>query len=459
MIHGENDRQSDVGEPADLDRLLAKAVWPEPEPETLQWLESFWRGIRSGNGTEATARADLGVTVVDRRKVGHNGRAGSRLGRRRGIVAAAAVAVGLASVLLVWRSWTPVANNNDNQGAQPVEVTEPSGNGPALAADDAREPSDQAAVATAVVGRPATAFETFVFLWGIAQQQATPATPVDPLVQVLAQRVAQPYGDLDALCRPLAANRRAHERALAARIAQTRGKELMAAIDVLGRVGSEQSVPLLNHLSHFPETRPVAIRALGRLADPRYVGRLIEKEPEPETQAALLASLLARRDSGSLVVYLKLVASPKTGAAACEALAREPYPPIDELFAYFNSPRLDERAAAAVALGRLDNPAVIDRLARLVAHDRHGREALMALAASRHESAARFLANLRRDPAMAGLVAAARHHVESEFAPPPARPPRPIEDNSGVRSEAAFLLAWAWWNYGTFSITWMCASC
>ena len=72
--------------------------------------------------------------------------------------------------------------------------------------------------------------------------------------------------------------------------------------------------------------------------------------------------------SGSLrETFLECVRNRTTSEAALAALKRVDAVPVEQIFQFFDSPRQGERFAAAVVLGRLDDPEIPRRLIRMVA--------------------------------------------------------------------------------------------
>jgi len=443
--------------PDDLDRLLAGARWPEPRPGWSDRLGSFWRRVRSplgGDSLPASSCPPCAASDPDGPFISHAGQgscspgltakpdAPRRTNRRRGLTAAVAVAASLLAVVLIGRAWLPLAER--------LEPESPS--------QDATGPLQPAAVPLRVTGQAPTAYEASLFRRLTAAKSPTPRAAEDVLARALAERVKNPAGDLDSLGRPLLARRHAHERELLRRLARCDEKGRIAAIDLLSRVGTPVSVPWLVQLSQYPPTHEAATRALGRLADPRMVSQLIRRETSPNLRRELLGCLLLRRDFDSLCVYLSFVGMPETSRLAAEALAASPRPPVDELLAFFASPRQEERTAAAVVLGRLDNPAVVARLVQMVRRDVHAREALMALAASEEPSALAFLASARRNDALLGLVLAAEHHVQPWREACPPRPRATEDESTDRRTEDFFWRMTAWPSMTKLAFGWNSAT-
>jgi len=189
----------------------------------------------------------------------------------------------------------------------------------------------------------------------------------------------------------------------------------VAAIELVGYVGTAGSVPLLLELSRQPEAHAAAVRALGRLADSETLGRLAAEEPNADLQQELLAALVSRQDARSVAVYLALAAQPQTQQAALAALGRVDRPPVERLFQFLASPKREQRTAAAVALSKLDDPEVAKRLIRMVVHEGNRQEPLLALVASRQRDASSFVSLARRDPLLIGSVRSIEYRLRTFF--------------------------------------------
>jgi HEAT repeat protein len=226
------------------------------------------------------------------------------------------------------------------------------------------------------------------------------------------RRLREPQADLDELARPLREAGGPYERLLLQEIQRAAGPRRAAAIDLLGRLGTGRSVPVLARLAANPETQDPAVRALARLADSDTLAALAGSVPEDGLQQHLLAALVARGDARSVGLYLEFVRRPERTASALAALDRVADPPAGLLFELLNSPHQARRSSAALALGRIDGPEVSQRLRQMVIHDVQRREALLALAASPDPGASRFLALAQTDPSLAALTHAAQHTLK-----------------------------------------------
>jgi hypothetical protein len=111
--------------------------------------------------------------------------------------------------------------------------------------------------------------------------------------------------------------------------------------------------------------------------------------------------------SPSLRPYLERVADPQTRAAALAELDGMTPPPVEPLFASLSDPHAELREAAALALGRIDGPALTRRLIGMVERDQSRREAFLALASSRGREAQRFVRGAAASEQYAGIARSA----------------------------------------------------
>jgi hypothetical protein len=126
----------------------------------------------------------------------------------------------------------------------------------------------------------------------------------DVIDRLLAQRIADPDGDLQDLSQPLLAERAQCEARLLERFNTFAGAQEAAAIELLSCVGSEASVPLLMQLSHKPATHAPAVRALLKIAGTKTLARLAFNEWNPDLREEITAALRARGDEQTAVFVL-----------------------------------------------------------------------------------------------------------------------------------------------------------
>ena len=229
----------------------------------------------------------------------------------------------------------------------------------------------------------------------------------------MAGRVAEPGGDLRALTRPLLAQRAEYERRLLECFRNLNVAQQMAALNVLGCIGSEASTPLVLYASLHPSLHQPAIRAMIEIGDAETLARLTPKEADAELQEQMLAALLARGECRAVAAYLDLVTRPGLEGRPLAALSRVKRPPVEMLFQFLAGPQFSRRLAAALVLGRLDGPAITRRLMQLAAGGGNRQEAMVALLACSNEEATQFVNTARQNVLFAGVLSAATFHYRS----------------------------------------------
>jgi hypothetical protein len=127
--------------------------------------------------------------------------------------------------------------------------------------------------------------------------------------------------------------------------------------------------------------------------------------------------MLASPDARDLDAFLQLVLRETTRDAALRALRESEHPPVDALIAQLANPHVERRFAAARALGEVCEPAVVERLWRMVARDACRREALAALTQCHDARAGRYLAIARDDPSLEAQLRSVRRQMRQIFQP------------------------------------------
>ncbi len=225
--------------------------------------------------------------------------------------------------------------------------------------------------------------------------------------------MAEPRGDLGELTKPLLGQRAQYERVLLDRFVAFSVPQQTAALDILGRIGSEASMPLALYASLNPRLHRPAVQALAEVGDAETLARLAPKETDGQLQEELLAALLARGECRAVAAYLDLVTRPGLNGRPLAALSRVERPPVEMLFQFLEGPQVSRRLAAAVVLGRLDGPAITQRLIRLAGGGATHQEAMVALLASSNEEATQFVQNARQNLLLAGVLSAANSRYQS----------------------------------------------
>jgi hypothetical protein len=371
-VSDERRRQPHDGHSGDdaLDRLLAQARWDDPSPDAIHRLEQAWQATTP----LPHKRPNLWSTAA----------------------AAALLLVALATSVMIIRkpSREPIAK-------APTHVP---------------TPPDREPVVT-ISSRAPTLWEQTMMLRGTSSPSAS-ADRIQPAIdQAIAALTTSRAADLHTAAADLLQSgpRVATERHLLDDLARRSGAESLAAIRLLGVVGSDASVPTLLSAYADQDKRSAAAASIADLLSPAQLVTTITKEPDADRQRRLLGVLATHPAPGALSAYLALVANQSTSDTALAALDDLNHPPVDALFAHLDAPRLDRRLAAARALGRINGPAVSERLAVMVKRGVHRREALAALMSSGGPEASQFLSSFRQIPSLLSVIRSVERQLCNPF--------------------------------------------
>lgn len=387
-----------------LDQLLRHAAWPEPSDELVARLESQWRTRVQADHTRRRRKRLAGAVLA------------------ASVLVAAALSVyvsgrvGNEQRLIIQEDRAPVENVTQS-GPRAEESVLPSG---PLRQQIAR-PADEdtgTQVAADAESRPARLHEQVIFR--VLEQRRPSRDTMSERDTLLEEAIAalsdNPKAEVNDILRPLLNERLSYEERLLRHLPQSSMERRLVQIRLLERLGSARSVPALEALSRHPQLHAPAIEALCALADPITLGRLVTMEQSTVLRQRVLAALLGRNDLQATAIYLNFVRRPETKPAALYVLKVAPNPPVDALFHLLDSPDYAQRMAAAVALGRLENPAVVERLIAMVRHDVKRQEALVALLNNSGEDATRFVGLARHNQLLIAAVRSAE--VQARFAIP-----------------------------------------
>lgn len=394
--HDLNSSEEQPREP--LEALLREAAWPEPGPETLARLRQCWFDLSPAQARPARTRF------------------------RRGMALAAMLAC-LATGGLLWHA---AHSQREPQLAAPAPPAAP-GPPPAirLAHEELEsnatglgerkppgngrwERSDEAPEVAAV--RDPNAYESLLFCAGQRRRALARQQPDDRFVaDAVGQLLADPSSDPRTAAAPLIPRRASAEPRLATMAQQARGEEQLAAIRLLGIVGTHRSIPILLELKQHATAHEAAVRSLAALADSELLGRLAAAEQNPLLRRELLASLLTRGDVPSVAVFLCFVEDGSWDPLALAVAAERSTLPLEELLGFLRGPQPSRRMAAARVLGRIDDPRIPQRLIQMVLENVYRQESLVALLSSPRREASEFLAGARRDPLLVASVQAAHY--------------------------------------------------
>ena len=131
----------------------------------------------------------------------------------------------------------------------------------------------------------------------------------------------------------------------------------------------------------------------------------------PTTRHATLTAVVARRDNAAVEMLLRGVLDPSVRPAVLAASTTAGDLPTSALLAKFESPRMDERWAAAVILGRSADAETLARLATMAERGDHRRESIAALIASDTSAARALLVRVSTTREVAPHVAPAREAI------------------------------------------------
>ncbi len=262
-----------------LDELLRSAQWPDDASDPLDRL------LRMAQWPEECSRQTPCAAYV---------RPPVKRTRRRMILAAvAATTAALFAAVAIWTT--------RNVGDKSAGV------GKTVAGDVQRPlalPS-AANVSPKIVSAPLPPREVRLRMI-LEQVCATSAAEDEAIDRVVDRRVAEPDGDLEELVQPLIAGRVETEQRLLGRFNMFIGDRESAAVELLGCLGSEVSLPLLLHERLKPATHAAAIRALLKLADAETLARLERQEWDAglrEEITAVLQSQVGKQTTASTLIF------------------------------------------------------------------------------------------------------------------------------------------------------------
>jgi hypothetical protein len=381
-IMNDQPRHPDSSDPA-LDDLLARAVWPEADESSIRRLEARWR--------------EISPAAVRRRR--------RTLGWLIPVAAAAAVLiVGMLVALLV------LGNYKAPPGRE-VVATGPASQGTVrLVSLTPDYPS-----------RELTRREALLLRLAMMSPRKSAAADDRSGAEVLVDGIVS-----DALWRPWAGSWPAFRPRYHCRAAEERLLERLAGggEDIEERVGSARllsaiaspgSLAALVTLYRDESTREAALPGVLRLADPPTLAMLARQGGVARDRPRLIATMLRRDPQKGARLLLPLIKESGTAAAALDALdslAAADCPAAvrrgvtTALFDELQGSRVEDRLAAAQALGRIDGPEVAARLADMAERNLSRREALAALiwCGGHSEAASAALESARRSPRLSSTM-------------------------------------------------------
>lgn len=369
----------------ELDRLLHQAQWPAPRADQVDRLSRHWRRLHAAR----------------RRRIGY------------GAVAMAAGLLLLAAVLS-WRHSGPapevlVSGNHVQEKKPPVAPA------PAQAPEPAHTTEPSHSAEWAARSRAPNLYEQ-VILMSLADKPAAsrpaphPAELKQLTDELVAELAADAAADVEKRLTPLERELARCERLLWMVARREDGQRRLGAARLLARIGTPRSAPVLLELAADPATHEAAVPGLARLADDAQLAQLVAVEPAADLRGQLLHMLLARRTPTAVARYLGFVHDPVSRSEALAVLADAQDPPAELLLAHLENPSRAVRLAAALALSRLTDPAVVEELCHSIAGI--GRqEAIIALLLSSSEEAAGCLSRARGNLYLVASVQAAEQQL------------------------------------------------
>ncbi len=278
-----------------LDQLLRMAQWPEPAVDSLpHWRQQMagWRSRPAADPVSARPKREASP---------------ARQRQRRRMAWALVGSASVAAFFMAMTLWISGLPGDKSSASLPTKV----------ARDLAPKAPPSIGTSERRDFRPIDAMETFpaaavfqspeeLYLRMSRARNQVWALPKDEdaIDRILAQRIAEPGGNLEDLVQPLLAERAECEQRLLERFRALDDERASAAIELLGCVGSEASVPLVLQARVNPATHAPAVRTLSKIADARMLAWLALDESDPDLRDEITAALRVRGDKQTLVFVL-----------------------------------------------------------------------------------------------------------------------------------------------------------
>lgn len=406
MCWDDEQQKPDARESDWIDRIIRDAVWPDIEPARAERLRRKW--------------GEINTLRKNRRRT-----------RQRWLLSAAAMVLIAVSLALVYRVTSQPSDRRSlpPQPGRDLQLVDDTPHRDNNTSDKDAVRGDHSMISVSTTPGPekkvdfAAAGLLFYeqVLIAAAQRRFNQHRAKDgpaenrnnPLEGLILQLTHEADADAAELSQSLLGEREKYERQLGSMVQQSEGPRRVAAVRLLAHVATWRSLPLLSELRPWPPTRREVAMAVARLANPVALFRLSKSEPNPELRQKFMAALLEQGSAEAVGLFLHLVRDPTVSSAALESVSHVPNRPVDVLFGFLHSPRVQVRLAAARVLGQLNNPNVSQQLVRLVFSSDVGREALVALAASDEPLATEFVRRAQLDLSLASSMRAARYRVQS----------------------------------------------
>ncbi len=359
----------------ELEPLLARARWPEPSPQAAQRLREQWHTLTEERPRRAPWMARLAA----------------------------------AAVLVLAFGGTWYAFTRDGQDptkiAQAPNIPLP----PTIAAPPLTTPAFKPPPPPPIVAQAPTPRERLAVLTSlpVVDANATVRKAIDLAVDGDAAAARASLRSLPA---------GAVERELAMAFASsTEDARRQAAIRLLGELGGSSALPLLARVAKDPKFAADAMPGVARLGGADALVALARaSQPVPRREA--MSHLLTLDTQPAVSKFLAMVLNAATRDDALASLHDCTAPPVERLIAALDEPRVDNRFAAAKALGALcDRTEVGEALRRMVSTNRNRREALAALLSCPSREATTFINTARARASVDAEVRAVQTELQRMF--------------------------------------------
>ncbi|HTU24149.1 MAG TPA: hypothetical protein VMF30_02050 [Pirellulales bacterium] len=422
-------------EDPDFDRLVRQASWPEPSAEQIARLAAEWHTIsrrrRRNVGYSVAAMAAclalLATALVLRQSEPSDDRTGKLVHGK-----------GTGRIIAELEQPSPAAPNARSQIAEMQTAKTQAASGcpeppDVVASTNPPAPSESAEARSRgdarFEPREPTAYERIVLATATANRRRAQRRQVETAVwekkgvetkkrpsaleELITGLVADPQTDVGEQWAAVENHIERFEPKLWEIADEGNPQRRLAAAQVIARIGTAQSLPVLEGMLGDPALHQCAIAGMCRLADSSELARLVVAESDEELRQLLFGTLLERRTMESIGLFLELVSSLRFRGDALTTASAMADPPVDVLIAFLQHPEQRMRLAAAEALGSLPQADIASRLGESVHRGVGRQEAIMALLLSPEAQSARFLNALRQDVGMAALIFAAQQQLRS----------------------------------------------
>jgi HEAT repeat protein len=382
-----------------LDDLLQKAHWPEAQPEQLDRLQRGWqRTVRRRKVLRVVSVAAILIPII-----GIAGTVALKQNRQP------------HEQQIVERPQEPLPTiaeqKPDAEKKSPkLVVTKP--NPSETPPQIVREPDGYERAVARVHRQQILAAKV------AAKQTPKSSNEIDPIAAAIKNLVEQPNLETASIARHLTA-RLPNAEAQLRRWLQTHlrtnnpretsdslASQRNAAQRLLGAIATQNSVQWLLAVLQNKDCPTEVVEAVARISTVEQLAARVRTEPSPKRQQIWLVALFERGSPQAIGEYFRLIDHPLTSSAALSAAGSAKKPPVEELLAVLQSPRISNRVAAARILGSLNKPTVSRRLIELAMNPGTRREALIGLMCSSDPVAKQFLVYAQHDLTLAASVQA-----------------------------------------------------